>query len=83
MCVSSSFPALPITETADIPYVSKNIGVMHACGHDGHMTSLLAAAKILQETRHSFLGVVKLIFQPAEEGHGGAPEMIKDGYNLY
>lgn len=71
--------ALPITETADIPYKSRNEGVMHACGHDGHMAGLLAAAKILFAQRSQITGVVKLIFQPAEEGYAGAPEMIKDG----
>jgi amidohydrolase len=71
--------ALPILESADIPYISQNPGVMHACGHDGHMTSLLAAAKVLMANRSRIKGVVKLVFQPAEEGYGGAPEMIKDG----
>lgn len=71
--------ALPLTETADVPYRSQNPGVMHACGHDGHMSSLLAAAKVLMANRSRLKGVVKLVFQPAEEGHGGAPEMIKDG----
>lgn len=71
---------LPVEETADIPYVSQNPGRMHACGHDGHMTGLLAAAKVLQQNlRHTFRGTVKLVFQPAEEGQGGAPAMIKDG----
>lgn len=63
--------ALPIVEAADVPYKSVNHGVMHACGHDGHMTSLLATAKVLQGNRHHFKGVVKLIFQPAEEGYSG------------
>lgn len=71
--------ALPLTETADIPYRSQTPGVMHACGHDGHMSSLLAAAKVLTANRSRIKGVVKLIFQPAEEGYGGAPAMIKDG----
>ena len=52
---------------------------MHACGHDGHMAGLLAAAKILNNQRAFLNGTVKLIFQPAEEGFGGAKEMIKDG----
>lgn len=71
--------ALPITETAEIEYVSKNVGKMHACGHDGHISGLLAAAKVLHNERHTFSGTVKLLFQPAEEGYGGAREMIKDG----
>lgn len=70
---------LPVTETADIPFKSQNVGVMHACGHDGHMAGLLATAKILNAQKDSFRGVVKLVFQPAEEGYGGAREMIKDG----
>ena len=71
--------ALPVTETAEIPFKSVNEGVMHACGHDGHMAGLLAAAKILYANRSELAGTVKLLFQPAEEGFGGAREMIKDG----
>eukprot|EP00604_Paraphysomonas_vestita_P004110 CAMPEP_0174823842 /NCGR_PEP_ID=MMETSP1107-20130205/28087_1 /TAXON_ID=36770 /ORGANISM="Paraphysomonas vestita, Strain GFlagA" /LENGTH=307 /DNA_ID=CAMNT_0016048097 /DNA_START=299 /DNA_END=1219 /DNA_ORIENTATION=- len=71
--------ALPIQETSDLEYKSQNEGVMHACGHDGHMAGLLAAAKVLYNERETLSGVVKLIFQPAEEGYAGAPEMIKDG----
>nr|WP_321443104.1 M20 aminoacylase family protein [uncultured Cohaesibacter sp.] len=70
--------ALPLVETSGKPYASKVEGKMHACGHDGHTTMLLAAAKYLQETRN-FDGRVALIFQPAEEGGGGAREMVADG----
>jgi hippurate hydrolase len=70
--------ALPITEKTGLPYASTNPGVMHACGHDGHTTTLLAAARYLAETR-DFDGTIHVIFQPAEEGLGGAPAMIKDG----
>lgn len=69
--------ALPISEATNLPYASGKAGVMHACGHDGHTTILLAAAKELAETRN-FSGTVRLIFQPAEEV-GGAVEMLADG----
>ena len=59
---------LPIHEVNDLPYCSQNKGVMHACGHDGHMANLLAAAKILSNMREQLHGTVKFIFQPAEEG---------------
>jgi len=70
---------LPVLETATVSYKSQNEGVMHACGHDGHMAGLLMAAKVLFAERSNLKGVVKLVFQPAEEGYGGAREMIKDG----
>ena len=71
--------ALPITEESAAPYASQHLGVMHACGHDGHTAMLLGAARILQERRADFAGVVKLMFQPAEEGGAGAVKMIQDG----
>ena len=70
--------ALPILEATELPYASQNRGRMHACGHDGHTTMLLGAAKYLAETR-DFNGTVNFIFQPAEEGVGGALAMLKDG----
>jgi amidohydrolase len=70
--------ALPILEATELPYASQNSGRMHACGHDGHTTMLLGAAKFLAETRN-FNGTVNFIFQPAEEGVGGALAMLKDG----
>ena len=70
--------ALPVLEINDVPYASKTPGRMHACGHDGHTTMLLGAAKYLAETRN-FNGTVNFIFQPAEEGVGGALAMLKDG----
>ncbi len=70
--------ALPMTERNDFAHASRHPGRMHACGHDGHTAMLLAAAKHLSRHRR-FDGTVYLIFQPAEEGGGGAREMIKDG----
>ncbi len=72
--------ALPIVEANEVPYVSENKGVMHACGHDVHTASLLGAARILNELREEFEGTIKLLFQPAEEClPGGASLMIKAG----
>ncbi len=70
--------ALPILERTGKPYASENDGKMHACGHDGHTSMLLAAAKYLAETRN-FDGTAVLIFQPAEEGGGGGRVMVEDG----
>jgi hippurate hydrolase len=70
--------ALPIDEQTNLPWASKTPGVMHACGHDGHTTMLLGAARYLAETR-DFAGTAVLIFQPAEEGLGGGRAMIADG----
>jgi hippurate hydrolase len=70
--------ALPMQEENDLAYRSRYDGRMHGCGHDGHTTMLLAAARYLSETRN-FDGVAYLIFQPGEEGHAGAKAMIDDG----
>ena len=68
--------ALPIQEQNEVSYNSKNKGVMHACGHDAHMASLLLSAKILFEIRHTFNGTVKLLFQPGEEVVPGGASMV-------
>ncbi|MBA3822908.1 MAG: amidohydrolase, partial [Ktedonobacterales bacterium] len=71
--------ALPLTEETGAAYASQTPGVHHACGHDGHTAMLLAAAEILQQHRDQLHGTVKLVFQPAEEGPGGALPMIEAG----
>jgi len=70
--------ALPILEETGLPHASKTPGTMHACGHDGHTTMLLGAARYLAETRN-FDGTVYVIFQPAEENFGGGDVMVKEG----
>ncbi|HBK06354.1 MAG TPA: amidohydrolase [Acetobacteraceae bacterium] len=70
--------ALPIQETSGVPHASSTQGVMHACGHDGHTVSLLGAAALLTQDPN-WSGTVQLVFQPAEEGGGGAKSMIADG----
>jgi len=71
--------ALPVTEQTGAEYASLNPGVMHACGHDGHTAIGLTVARLLHAHREELAGTVKLVFQPAEEGLGGAPRMIEAG----
>ena len=71
--------ALPINEETECEYKSLTPGVMHACGHDGHVAGLLGAAMILNELKENISGNIKLVFQPAEEGPGGAKPMINEG----
>jgi amidohydrolase len=87
VALRSDMDALPVTEQVDLPFKStakadwngQQVGVMHACGHDNHMAIQLGAATVLAKLRDRLPGTVKLIFQPAEEGPGGAEPMIKEG----
>ena len=76
--IRADMDALPIAEATGLPYASAHAGLMHACGHDGHTAMLLAAARHLAESGR-FDGTLHLIFQPAEEGGGGALRMMEDG----
>jgi len=71
--------ALPVKEETGVSYASENEGVMHACGHDGHLAIGLTVARLLHGSLEELEGTVKLVFQPAEEGLGGAKRMIEDG----
>ncbi len=80
IALRADMDALPIVEANNVSYKSKNPGVMHACGHDVHTSSLLGTAKILNEVKDQFEGTIRLLFQPGEEKNpGGASYMIRDG----
>ena len=78
IALRADMDALPIKEETGLPFAAQN-GNMHACGHDAHTAILLGVAKVLSENKDKIKGNVKLIFQPAEEGPGGAKPMIDDG----
>lgn len=77
--IRADMDALPIQEQNDVPYRSQHDGIMHACGHDGHTAIALGTAYYLSQHKKDFVGTVKIIFQPAEEGPGGAKPMIEAG----
>ncbi|MGC1393481.1 MAG: amidohydrolase, partial [Coleofasciculaceae cyanobacterium] len=79
MAIRADMDALPIQEENQVSYRSQHDGLMHACGHDGHTAIALGTAYYLSQHRQNFVGTVKIIFQPAEEGPGGAQPMIEEG----
>ncbi|MBW4679461.1 MAG: amidohydrolase [Microcoleus vaginatus WJT46-NPBG5] len=79
LAIRADMDALPVQEENEVPYKSQHDGMMHACGHDGHTAIALGTAYYLSQHRQDFAGAVKIIFQPAEEGPGGAKPMIEAG----
>jgi amidohydrolase len=79
LAIRADMDALPIQEANEVPYKSQHDGIMHACGHDGHVAIALMTAYYLSQHQNDFAGMVKIIFQPAEEGPGGAKPMIDEG----
>ncbi|MGO9996941.1 MAG: M20 metallopeptidase family protein [Acetobacteraceae bacterium] len=79
LAIRADMDALPIEEKTGLPFASTKVGLMHACGHDIHTTTLLGVAAVLKELAPQLAGTIKLVFQPAEEGIGGMQAMIADG----
>ncbi|MBU0732983.1 MAG: amidohydrolase, partial [Proteobacteria bacterium] len=79
LMIRADMDALPITETTGLPFSSTHEGAMHACGHDGHMAMVLGSATVLNKIKEKLNGTIKFLFQPAEEGPGGAKPMIDAG----
>lgn len=79
LLIRADMDALSLVEENDVEYASRNVGAMHACGHDGHTAMLLAAADMLSKHSETLKGNIKFLFQPAEEGPGGAKPMIDEG----
>ncbi len=79
LLIRADMDALPIEEATGLPFASKHPGRMHACGHDGHVAMVLGAARVLNRLKGSFTGRIRFVFQPAEEGPGGAKPMIEAG----
>ena len=79
LLLRADMDALPVTEDTGLPFASTHDGVMHACGHDAHVAMVLVAATVLNRVKDEFNGMIKFLFQPAEEGPGGAKPMIDEG----
>jgi amidohydrolase len=79
IAIRADMDALPVTEQTGLPFASESSGVMHACGHDGHVAMALGTARVLAELREKISGNVKFIMQPAEESYGGASDMVEEG----
>ena len=79
LMIRADMDALPVTEETDLPFASTHPGVMHACGHDAHVAMALVTASVLKRIKDEFNGTIKFVFQPAEEGPGGAKPMIDEG----